>query len=44
MKILWRMVLKIEVLQGFPRTDIDIPTVRADRHRLAGNGNLSVLD
>lgn len=24
-------------VQGFPRTDIDIPTVRADRHRLAGN-------
>lgn len=23
-------------MQGFPRSDIDIPVVRADRHRLAG--------
>lgn len=23
-------------LQGFPRADIDIPKIRADRHRLAG--------
>ncbi|KAL6555155.1 hypothetical protein OROGR_006413 [Orobanche gracilis] len=23
--------------EGFPRADIDIPTVRADRHRLTGN-------
>jgi len=29
-------VLKLQILQGFPRADIDIPTVRADRHRLAG--------
>ncbi|KAG6430823.1 hypothetical protein SASPL_108896 [Salvia splendens] len=27
--------------EGFPRTDIDIPTVRADRHRLAGVGRSS---
>ena len=24
------------ILQGFPRADIDIPAVRAERHRLAG--------
>lgn len=28
--------LKIMLMQGFPRADIDIPTVRAQRNRLAG--------
>lgn len=28
----------LRLAQGFPRSDIDIPAVRSDRHRLAGEG------